>query len=180
MATLTTLVSFNGANGEDPYSGLISDAAGDLFGTTESGGSSSDGTVFGTVFEIAKTASGYSSEPTTLVSFIDGLDGIFPYAGVVSDSAGDLFGTTYGGGTYGPGEAGTVFEIAKTTSGYSSTPTTLVTFTGSNGANPVGGLIMDALNNMTKAQLTGMAANFAFHGLPAAGYGLVRHISSWR
>ena len=63
MPTLTTLVSFNGTNGSEPSSGLVADSAGDLFGTTYSGGTSGDGTVF----EIAKTASGYASTPTTLV-----------------------------------------------------------------------------------------------------------------
>ncbi len=46
-STPTTLVSFNGTNGDDaPYGGLIADANGDLFGTTEGGGANSDGTVF--------------------------------------------------------------------------------------------------------------------------------------
>ena len=45
-STPTTLVSFNGTNGEDPYAGLIADAAGDLFGTTVDGGANGDGTVF--------------------------------------------------------------------------------------------------------------------------------------
>ena len=46
---------------------LIADANGDLFGTTEEGGANDDGTVF----EIAKTAGGYASTPTTLASFDD-------------------------------------------------------------------------------------------------------------
>ena len=45
-AQLTTLVSFNGADGALPIAGLIADAAGDLFGTTNSGGTDGDGTVF--------------------------------------------------------------------------------------------------------------------------------------
>ena len=53
MPTLHTLVSFNGINGSSPEAGLITDAAGDLFGTTMDGGASGDGTVF----EIAKTGS---------------------------------------------------------------------------------------------------------------------------
>src|SRR5579864_8808195 len=63
--TLTTLVSFNGANGALPAGGLIADAAGDLFGTTSAGGANGDGAVF----EIVKTLTGYASAPTTLVSF---------------------------------------------------------------------------------------------------------------
>jgi uncharacterized repeat protein (TIGR03803 family) len=80
------------------------------------------------VFEIAKTAQGYASTPTTLVSF-NGTDGREPTSGVIADAHGDLFGTTYLGGAYG---LGTVFEIAKTAHGYASTPTTLVNFNGTN------------------------------------------------
>src|SRR5438477_462290 len=67
-STPTTLVSFNGINGDLPTGGLIADSNGDLFGTTQSGGANGFG---GTVFEIAKTATGYASTPTTLVSFND-------------------------------------------------------------------------------------------------------------
>ena len=49
--TLMTLGSFNGTNGANPFAGLIADAAGNLFGTTNGGGTSN----VGTVFEIAKT-----------------------------------------------------------------------------------------------------------------------------
>ena len=65
-STPITLVTFNGAgNGATPGASLIADAAGDLFGTTESGGADGDGTVF----EIANTATGYAATPTTLVTF---------------------------------------------------------------------------------------------------------------
>ena len=57
----------------------------------------------------------------TLVSF-NGANGTQPIGGLVADAAGNLFGTTYGGGAYG---VGTVFEITKTASGYASTPTHL-------------------------------------------------------
>jgi uncharacterized repeat protein (TIGR03803 family) len=96
-------------------SGLIADAHGDLFGTTARGGANDDGTVF----EIAKTAYGYASTPTTLVSF-DGTNGRAPEAGLIADAHGDLFGTTATGGavtTNEPRGAGTVFEI--TGSGFS-------------------------------------------------------------
>src|SRR5262252_8630616 len=64
-ANLMPLVSFNGSDGASPMAGLISDAEGNLFGTTSQGGPH-DG---GSVFEIAKTVNGYASTPTTLVSF---------------------------------------------------------------------------------------------------------------
>ncbi len=100
------------------------------------GGANNDGTVF----EIAKTAGGYASTPTTLVSF-NGSDGASPRGSLIADASGDLFGTTELGGANGDG---TVFEIAKTAAGYASTPTTLVSFDGADGAHPTAGLIADA------------------------------------
>ena len=64
-ATLTTLIGFNFADGADLRGSLIADSNGDLFGTTNGGGANN----VGTVFEIAKTAGGYASTPTTLVNF---------------------------------------------------------------------------------------------------------------
>jgi uncharacterized repeat protein (TIGR03803 family) len=139
-ATLTTLVGFNGANGVAPDGSLIADSNGDLFGTTSEGGANNDGTVF----EIAKTAGGYASTPTTLVSF-NGADGGFPVAGLLADAHGDLFGTTFSGGA---SDLGTVFEIAKAAGGYASTPATLVSFNGADGAEPVAGLIADASGDL--------------------------------
>ncbi len=135
----TTLVSFNDANGNYPYGGLIADAAGDLFGTTVRGGANGDGTVF----EIVKTAAGYASTPTILASF-DGTDGLTPDSPLLVDAAGDLFGTTQFGGANGDG---TVFEIAKTVGGYAA-PVTLASFDGANGVNPGEGLIADAAGDL--------------------------------
>jgi uncharacterized repeat protein (TIGR03803 family) len=148
-STATTLVAFNFSDGEVPTGSLIVDANGDLFGTTDGGGENGDGTVF----EIAKTASGYASTPTTLVSFT-GSDGVDPPGSLIADANGDLFGTTHGGGANG---YGTVFEIAKTASGYASTPTTLVNFTGSDGASPFGSLIADANGDLFGATAGGGA-----------------------
>ncbi len=138
-ATPTVLASLNSTSGASPAAGLITDAAGDLFGVASSGGSGSDGTVF----EIAKTASGYAATPTTLVNF-NSATGNLPEGELVADAAGDLFGTTTGilGGS------GTVFEIVKTATGYQSTPITLVSFTGPNGATPEAGLIIDSKGDL--------------------------------
>jgi uncharacterized repeat protein (TIGR03803 family) len=136
----STLAGFTGADGAQPYGSLIADAAGNLFGTASAGGADNDGTVF----EIAKTRRGYASAPTTLVSFT-GADGGDPFGSLIADVAGDLFGTTYAGGTDGDG---TVFEIAKTKGGYAGAPTTLVSFTGADGADPIGSLIADAAGDL--------------------------------
>jgi hypothetical protein len=73
------------------------------------------------VFEIAKTAVGYASTPTTLVALNSDA---FSTAGLIADGNGDLFGTTTGldPTTFGPLTNGTVFEIVKTASGYASRP----------------------------------------------------------
>jgi uncharacterized repeat protein (TIGR03803 family) len=101
------LYSFNssGSDGEIPYAGLI-DVKGRLYGTTTSGGTHDDGTVF----SISRTGTEH-----VLYSFgSSGSDGALPYAGLIHLN-GMLYGTTYRGGTYGKYGDGTVFEI--TTSG---------------------------------------------------------------
>ena len=115
-----TLASFNGANGADPEAGLISDAAGNMFGTTFSGGAYGDGTVF----ELVNNGSG-SFTLVTLASF-NGADGTSPDGGLIEDAAGNLYGTAEAGGS----GSGTVFKISKIAGVYTGTPTTLVTFNG--------------------------------------------------
>ena len=131
-SAITTLVSFNDANGADPFAGLTLDASGNFYGTTYSGGAYGGGTVF-------EIASG-STAITTLASF-DGSDGLEPYAGVTMDASGNLYGTTQFGGA---NNDGTVFEIA---SG-STAITVLASFNGTNGARPQAGVTLDAAGNL--------------------------------
>jgi uncharacterized repeat protein (TIGR03803 family) len=152
-STPKTLVSFDDSDGAFPFAGLIADANGNLFGTTAEGGTSN----YGTVFEIAKTSTGYASTPTTLVSF-DGNDGASPFAGLIADASGNLYGTTVNGGA---SEVGTVFEIARdstTSTGYASTPKTLVSFDVSDGSVPAAGLIADANGNLYGTTINGGAS----------------------
>ncbi len=147
-ATSTTLASFNGANGSAPEAGLIEDTNGDFFGTTEGGGGTGNA---GTVFEVANTAGSYTINSLVTFGSING--GVNPFAGLITDAAGDLFGTTaYGGGA--ASNSGTVFEIAKTAGGYASTATLLTSFQSSTGGRPLGGLIADA-----NGDLFGTASN---------------------
>jgi len=136
-----TLCAFNGitnrANGYGLSSTLMTDAAGDLFGTA--GGGTYN---HGTVFELAKTSGGYT---LSILASFNGANGNTPSSGLVADAAGDRFGTTAFGGAYGDG---TVFEIAKTNGVYASTPTTLVNFDGTNGAFPADSLIADAAGDL--------------------------------
>jgi len=140
-ASPTTLVSFDGTHNRTPAARLLIDANGNLFGTTAIGGVvACGGSGCGTVFEIVKAGGKYASAPKTLVQF-NYTNGAWPFTGLIADANGNLFGTTYAGGTY---DAGTVFEVVKTGSSYANDPTTLVTFDGPNGANPRGDLLIDA------------------------------------
>jgi uncharacterized repeat protein (TIGR03803 family) len=113
--TATTLANFSLAGGQlslNHPKTLIVDSNGDLFGTTDPSSQNSGGVVF----EIVKTASGYSPTPTIVVNF-NGLVTARPGANLVADANGNLFGTTQTGGADG---SGTVFEI--TNSGFVVAP----------------------------------------------------------
>ena len=142
----TTLVSFNGGNGMSPHGGLTADANGDLFGTTYE--SIVNGYGGGTVFEIQNTGTratpAYANAPTTLAHYsIDHLN-----AGLTADANGDLFGTTVDGGAYDDGDVIEIPNIGTAAAPVYAGPTTLVSFNGSNGANPYAGVIVDANGNL--------------------------------
>ncbi|HEX4158884.1 MAG TPA: choice-of-anchor tandem repeat GloVer-containing protein [Rhizomicrobium sp.] len=134
-----------GSDGYIPSGGLIADAAGNLYGTTEYGGGQgcSGGYGCGTVFRLAPNGS-----EIVLYAFAGTKDGAQPVAGLIEDAAGNLFGTTLAGGGNGCQEngdgCGTVFEIAP-----DATETLLYKFTGGNdGGNPLGSLIADSSGNL--------------------------------
>jgi uncharacterized repeat protein (TIGR03803 family) len=127
---LTVLHSFSGGtDGGMPYSGLIRDSAGNLYGTT------CGAYGYGTVYKLDVTGI-----HTVLYNFSGGEDGNCPYAGVIRDSAGNLYGTTLAGGSYG---SGTVFKLDTT-----GILTVLHSFSGADGASPYAGLIRDASGNL--------------------------------
>ena len=129
----TVLHNFtNGADGGDPYGGVIRDSKGNLYGTTSGGGVSGAGVVF---------KIDTSGNETVLYSFTGGADGGSPLAGVIRDSAGNLYGTTSGGGVSG---AGVVFKIDT-----SGNETVLYSFTGgADGGSPLAGVIRDSKGNL--------------------------------
>jgi len=91
----TFLYSFKGgADGSYPYAGVVRDSAGNLYGTTSAGGPAGVGIVY-------KIDS--SGHEHVLYSFTGGADGGNPVAGVIPDTAGNLYGTTFGGGSSGLG-----------------------------------------------------------------------------
>jgi len=123
-----TVLSFNGSNGANPYSGLTQDANGALYGTTVSGGAYGAGTVF----ELTG-----SNQDTVLYSFTGASDGENPYGDLVVDkTTGTIYGTTVSEGAAG---CGTAFQLVK--SGNSWTESTIHTFKGdADGCNPQAGL----------------------------------------
>ena len=143
--TEKVLYSFlGGADGFFPAADLIFDAAGNLYGTTGYGGAYDNGTVF----ELTPTGGGDWTEKL-LHSFsynLNGMDGTYPQAGLIFDAAGNLYGTTVGGGNYG---GGTVFELTPTAGG-NWTETVLHNFNrnGTDGADPYAGLIFDGAGNL--------------------------------
>ncbi len=121
----------NTPDGANPEGDLVSDTSGNLYGTTSGGGTSDSGTVY----ELSPPASGNVWTETVLYSFGEGNDGRYPLAGLVRDSAGNLFGSTFGGG---PAGVGTIFELSPPVIiGSPWTETILHNFTGGvDGGNP--------------------------------------------
>ena len=138
-----TLHSFNntGTDGEYPFGSLIFDAVGNFYGTTVL---AADEHV-GAVFELKRTAGGGWAEKTVFTFSGDGT-GVLPYAGLVFDAVGNLYGTTSSGGSQG---GGTVFELSPAPSG-NWTQSILYNFddNGTDGYDPVAGLIFDSSGNL--------------------------------
>jgi len=141
----------NCADGSNPslYGGLIIDSAGNLVGTTQNGGAYNAGTVF-------RIAPGGTE--TVLHSFqpcgCNGSDGMWPMGGVIADSAGNFYGTTWAGGSKGEGS---VFKLAP-----DGTETILYSFCAqancSDGETPWSGLILDSIGNLYGTTLQGGTA----------------------
>jgi hypothetical protein len=134
--TETILYSFQGgADGGAPYSGLIMDNAGNLYGTATAAGAFRQGTVF----ELSPSAGGWTQK--VLYTFQGGDDGGQPVAGLIFDNAGNLYGAT---ASWGTGGGGTVFKLAP--AGGSWSYSVLTSLTGSDG--PVASLTMDSAGKL--------------------------------
>jgi uncharacterized repeat protein (TIGR03803 family) len=127
--TYNVLHSFNGSDGANPDGGLVTDASGNIYGTTLGGGSSGAGTVFKV---------DPSGNQTVRHSF-SGSDGASPIGDLIMDASGNLYGTTGGGGSWG---AGTVFKLDP-----SGNETVLHSFGFDGDASP-NGLVMDSSGNL--------------------------------
>jgi uncharacterized repeat protein (TIGR03803 family) len=172
--TKTTLYTFTGyTDGRSPQGGdLAFDRSGNIYGTTPVGGTLGQGVVF----ELTHSNGGWTE--SVLYSFTGMSDGGRPEGGVILDSAGNLYGTTYAGGivniqqdNYG---YGTIFELTPAGSGWTENVLYAFTGVGSNGQNPAAGLTWDGAGSFygTTAQGgggncsgSGVGCGTVFHGL---------------
>jgi len=133
-----------------PSGALVRDASGDLYGTTRYGAHLRHRKLegYGSIFKLDAGAGGYVNE---LYSFTGGADGATPYAGLVRDSAGNLYGTTESGGA----GYGVVFKLDA-----AGNYTVLHTFTGLDGANPYASLLLGANGNLFGTTYAGGDYNY--------------------
>jgi uncharacterized repeat protein (TIGR03803 family) len=134
--TETTLYAFPGDPGAYlAYSGLVADGAGNLYGVTEGGGTECQPYGCGTVYRVTP-----AGDFSLIYSFQGTPDGASPFAGLVIDKAGNLYGTTISGGT---DNMGTVFKIDP-----AGNETVLHNFGGRDGAQPFSPVVLDAKGNI--------------------------------
>jgi len=149
--TETVIHTFGGPDGAFPgYADLVFDHQGKIYGTTTEGGEFGQGVVF------ELTPSNGAWTESVIYSFSGSADGGTPDAGVIFDSAGNLYGTTTAGGQY---QGGTVFELTPSGSGW--TETVLHSFQSSEGTSPFGGLIFDASGHLYGTTYSGGIGGYA-------------------
>ncbi|MGA2373610.1 MAG: choice-of-anchor tandem repeat GloVer-containing protein [Candidatus Korobacteraceae bacterium] len=119
--TESAIHTFSGASdGENPYSSVIFDTSGNLYGTTFAGGAHG----YGTVYQLTPNGSNWTEN--TLYAFQSATNGGKPFGGVVFDTAGNLYGATSSGGS---GSGGTAYELMPSNGSW--TFDLLYSFTGS-------------------------------------------------
>jgi uncharacterized repeat protein (TIGR03803 family) len=166
--------SNNGRDGATPVASLLLDSAGNLYGTTQQGGTGSCTLAYtgcGTVFELTPKVGGGWTE-IVLHSFQNsGKDGQIPVSNLIFDSAGNLYGTTSQGGI---AHSGTVFELTpKTGGGWRETLVHSFGNNGKDGQNPEAGVLVDASGNLYGTTAYGGAdgVGTVFEFMPKAGAG---------
>ncbi|MBZ5574560.1 MAG: hypothetical protein LAO09_22110 [Acidobacteriia bacterium] len=139
------IYAFHGADGRQPQGNITLDADGNIYGATFFGGdlNSCFGYGCGVVFKLSPPINGRGWTETVLYSFTGKHDGTYPYAGIVFDRAGNLYGTTQFGGA---SNQGVVFELTPTPVGW--TENVLYSFGGDDGAQPLGRIVLDSAGNL--------------------------------
>jgi uncharacterized repeat protein (TIGR03803 family) len=156
--TETILHTFLGGNdGTFPNAGVIFDAAGNLYGTAQGGGTSSSCGIngCGIVFELSPVSGGGWTK-TVLYDFAGGNDGIEPIGALIFDGAGNLYGTTAAGGSGAcEGGCGIVFELSPITGGGWSEKVLYTFAGGEDGIEPTSSLVFDASGNLYGTTVSG-------------------------
>ena len=133
-------------DGKVPVAGVTLDADGDLYGTTSAGGINNYGIVFRLTRSSAPGWTESSWRESILHNFQNSSDGAVPYAGLIFDQSGNLYGAATEGGTV-PNTGGTIFKLTPTTSGW--TFTVLYSLPGSGISGTFRNLIMDASGSLS-------------------------------
>jgi uncharacterized repeat protein (TIGR03803 family) len=141
-----------GPDGGEPLSAVVLDSAGNLYGTTQIGGTAAKcGNGCGVVFELTPSSTVPWNE-AVIYAFPALSTGAYPQSALTFDQTGNLYGTTNGGGN-APNQfcnqgCGTVFKLTPSSAGWQETA--LYNFTGplSDGAAPVAGVILDSAQNI--------------------------------
>jgi uncharacterized repeat protein (TIGR03803 family) len=147
--TFTLLYDFNYYAGADPIGDLIFDSAGNIYGTAASGGLQSPNCEFncGVVFELSPSGGGWTYK--AIYYFTGGEDGGEPHGRLTLDAKGNLYGTTYLGGTVNGScstGCGTVFELSPSAGDWNFT--LLHSFSGPDGSTPWTGLTPDSAGKL--------------------------------
>jgi uncharacterized repeat protein (TIGR03803 family) len=159
---LSLLYQFNQLSGANPSGALVLDAAGNLYGTTSYEGASDCGTAY------AFTASGGGWNFSVLYNFAGGSPSCGPLGGLITDTAGNLYGTTEATGAY---QKGVVFKLTPTEGGW--TYTSLHDFTGgADGSEPWSTLVLDVEGNLYGTTTIG-----AGQGCNGTGCGVVFEVT---
>jgi uncharacterized repeat protein (TIGR03803 family) len=162
--TESVIYSFgNTPDGSSPTAGLTSDAAGNLYGTTNQGGTAN----WGTVYKLTPNSDGSWSE-SVLHSFAGSPDGIGPAAGVILDAAGSLYGTTEVGGSSNIFGSGTVFELSPSSGGEWS-ESILYTFPNVSVGYPVAPVYLDGAGNLYGSGKSDGAEGSAYELISGSG-----------
>ena len=154
--TESVLYTFTGgSDGREPNARLLFDATGNLYGTTVLGGDvdSACSSGCGTVFKLTANSGNWTE--SVLHAFTGAADGASPYDGLIFDAAGNLYGSTYGGGASG---YGTIFKLAPNSSGW--TESVLHAFKGYDGKYPYGDVVFDAAGNLYGTAYQGGGTGF--------------------
>ena len=146
--TETVLFRFSGDDGSYVAAGVVLDAAGNVYGTADQGGPH----VYGTVFELIHSSGGWQEQ--TLYAFQGAADGGSPFGGVTLDAAGDLYGSTFLGGT---ADGGTVYKLIQANGHWTEN---VIWNAPANGGGPYDAPLMDSAGNLYLTTM-GLGADYS-------------------